>query len=228
MGLSFAVLVALGILIVLGTWQARKAGPKTALLKKIEVGLSATPMALPVHLDDPSSVEYQRFSVVGRFLDKPPLAVFATNTEGKGGYHLYMPLKSQYGRIVMVNLGWVPNKDQLESYIPPETDLNITGVLRANSQPGAFSAPNVISTNDFYTADVHDLAASWGFTSKDYYHFRLASDHRGELGTLPQGGQIRLDIPNNHFQYALTWFGIGLSLVGVYIAVGIKKARDEA
>ena len=32
------------------------------------------------------------------------------------------------------------------------------------------------------------------------------------------------DIPNNHFEYALTWFGLALALLGVYIA---KLLRDR-
>jgi len=35
-------------------------------------------------------------------------------------------------------------------------------------------------------------------------------------GVWPEGGQTRLDIPNNHLQYALTWFLLAAGLLIVY------------
>ena len=35
---------------------------------------------------------------------------------------------------------------------------------------------------------------------------------------VPIGGQTRLDIPNDHLQYAITWFLIALAAAGVYLA----------
>ena len=225
---SIATLISLVILIGLGTWQASKVGPKTALIQKIVAGLAETPKTLPVHLDNPAAVEYQRFMFEGQLLDKEPLAVFGTNMKGTGGYQLYMPVKSRFGPIVIVNFGWVPKKNWLELNLPLEQYFAVSGVLRLNAQPGSFSVPNSVADRVFYTADVDDMAASWGLASKDYYHFRLIADHRGAPDDLPQGSQIRLDIPNNHFQYALTWYGIALSLLGVYIAAAIKNVRGKA
>jgi surfeit locus 1 family protein len=35
-------------------------------------------------------------------------------------------------------------------------------------------------------------------------------------GGWPKGGQTRLSLPNNHLQYALTWFGLAAALVVIY------------
>ncbi len=32
-------------------------------------------------------------------------------------------------------------------------------------------------------------------------------------------------IPNNHLQYAVTWFGLALTLVGVYAAFALTRLR---
>ncbi len=37
-------------------------------------------------------------------------------------------------------------------------------------------------------------------------------------GGLPKPGKIEVKMPNNHLQYALTWFGLALALGGVYVA----------
>ncbi|EBY7415990.1 SURF1 family protein, partial [Salmonella enterica subsp. enterica serovar Alachua] len=34
-------------------------------------------------------------------------------------------------------------------------------------------------------------------------------------GGLPVGGVTIIDFPNNHLQYAVTWYGLALALIGV-------------
>ena len=36
-------------------------------------------------------------------------------------------------------------------------------------------------------------------------------------GGWPKGGQTRLELPNNHLQYALTWFSLAASLLVIYV-----------
>jgi surfeit locus 1 family protein len=37
-----------------------------------------------------------------------------------------------------------------------------------------------------------------------------------------------LNLPNNHLQYAVTWFGIALTLVGVFTAFAWRRLREPA
>ncbi|MET0529796.1 MAG: SURF1 family cytochrome oxidase biogenesis protein, partial [Microvirga sp.] len=39
------------------------------------------------------------------------------------------------------------------------------------------------------------------------------------------GGQTQLTLPNNHLQYALTWYGLALTLVGVFGAFTWKRIK---
>ena len=34
-----------------------------------------------------------------------------------------------------------------------------------------------------------------------------------------------VDLPNNHLQYAITWFGLALGLLGVYLSYHVSKGR---
>ena len=36
-------------------------------------------------------------------------------------------------------------------------------------------------------------------------------------GGLPKPGKLEPHLPDNHLQYAITWFGLALALAGVYI-----------
>ena len=35
-------------------------------------------------------------------------------------------------------------------------------------------------------------------------------------GGLPLPGKLAVNLPDNHLQYAITWFGLALGLTGVY------------
>ena len=37
-------------------------------------------------------------------------------------------------------------------------------------------------------------------------------------GSLPKPGKLEVHLPDNHLQYAITWFGLALALAGVYVA----------
>ena len=44
----------------------------------------------------------------------------------------------------------------------------------------------------------------------------------------PKPAPVPLDIPNNHLQYAITWFGLALALAGVYIVWLVGRFRRRA
>ena len=226
--LTIATLIAFGILLTLGTWQARKIGPKTDLLAKIEAGLAAEPLPLPVHLDDPTVLDYRRVSFTGTLADKTPIKVFATSKDGKAGYHIYLPVEKRHGRSVLVNFGWVPAEMAEIPALPKGEMLEVTGVLRQSALPGSMTPANDAARGQWFTADVFEMAAAFGLGTKEFYHFRVIADAGLLAGPYPVGGQVRVDIPNDHFQYMLTWYGLALTLVGVYIAFGLKKTREMA
>ncbi len=46
-------------------------------------------------------------------------------------------------------------------------------------------------------------------------------------GGLPQPGKLRVTLPDNHLQYALTWYGLALVLVIMFVAWASSSGRDE-
>ena len=38
----------------------------------------------------------------------------------------------------------------------------------------------------------------------------------------------RLELPNRHLEYALTWYGLGATLAGVYLAFAVSRLRATA
>lgn len=220
---TILTVIALIILISLGTWQANKIAPKSALIGKIEKGLVNESKSLPVHLDAPLSEEYKRFTFEGVVLDAEPAKIFAPNIEGKSGYHLYLPVRHKFGRWVMVNWGWIPFENNDLPSLRQGEKVVISGVLLTNPSAGNFTPENQPADNIWYLADVFQLFEH--FKLDEFYHFRIVADHQAALGNLPIGGQVRVDIPNDHLEYMLTWYGLALGLLGVYIAFGFHREQ---
>ena len=59
--------------------------------------------------------------------------------------------------------------------------------------------------------------------------FFIDADKTPNPGGLPVGGVTIIDLPNNHLQYAVTWYGLAAALAGVLIAaaVGVPRKRNE-
>jgi len=225
-GLTLCTALVLLVLLSLGSWQLQRLGPKTALLERIEQGLKADPISLPLHADDPSGLEYHHVYFSGTRIAEP-VKVFGISNAGKSGYFLYAPVKREHGMAVIVNFGWVPYALEHIPTLPVDI-RRLTGVLQKSAVAGPMTPENDPARGEWYLADVYEMAAHFGLKTKEYYHFRVFADKSEEVGSLPIGGQVRVSIPNNHFEYALTWYGLALALLGVYITFGYKRGRKAA
>jgi cytochrome oxidase assembly protein ShyY1 len=45
-------------------------------------------------------------------------------------------------------------------------------------------------------------------------------------GGLPQPGKIVVNLPNNHLQYVVTWYGLALVLVVAFVVWALKSERE--
>ena len=57
--------------------------------------------------------------------------------------------------------------------------------------------------------------------------FYVDADATPNPGGYPEGGQTPLDLPNNHLQYAITWYALAAALVVFYILL-VRRRRVEA
>ena len=105
-----AFLVALAILLSLGTWQVQRLHWKEALLADI----AERRVAAPVPLADIEAmaarggdIEYRPVTVSGVFANNRERHFFAT-WHGQTGYYIYTLLQLADGRFLFVNRGFVP------------------------------------------------------------------------------------------------------------------------
>jgi surfeit locus 1 family protein len=211
------------VLIGLGTWQVQRLYWKEALLSTISERTRAEPLSLKdveLKFGETGDIDYTPVVATGEFQHGAERHFFAT-WRGESGYYVYTPLRLDTGRVVFVNRGFVPFDKK-----NPETRKQgqVTGVqtvrgLARNPLPGQPSImlpDNDPDKNIFYWKDLRAMAILSGLdVERGVLPFFIDADARPNPGGLPRGGVTMIDLPNNHLQYAITWYGLAAALVGV-------------
>ena len=92
----------------------------------------------------------------------------------------------------------------------------IAGVLRTGDKANFVTPPNQPAQNLWYSRDVPAMARALGVSAPAPAFLFLESP--APKGLAPTPAPLPADIPNNHLQYAVTWFGLAAALAGVYLA----------
>lgn len=223
------VLLALVLLLALGTWQVKRMYWKEGLLADIQQRTQAAPVPL-VDIEKMAAsggdIEYRTVRLSGTFDHTKEQHFFAT-FQGQTGYYIYTPLKLADDRTIFVNRGFVPY-DMKE----PETrkegavagTVNIEGLARARlgSKPSSLLPDNDLAKNIYYWKDLTAMTNRAGLQPAQVLPFFVDANATPNPGGWPKGGVTLIDLPNNHLQYVITWYGLALALV---IVVGFAYVR---
>lgn len=228
--------IAFLILIGLGTWQVQRLQWKEGLLHTIETRMHSAPLPLAdVERQFAASgdVDYVPVTVAGTFLHEGERHFFAT-WQGDSGFNIFTPLLLDDGRYVLVNRGFVPY-DLKDSAKRPQSQpagrVTVIGLARnpLAGKPSSMVPENDPAKNIFYWKDRDVMAATAGLpTGAGIVPIFIDADNSPNPGGLPVGGVTIVDLPNNHLQYAVTWYGLALALLGVLFVWLRRQAKSEA
>ena len=226
-------LISLPILVLslsLGVWQMERREWKRDILDRMAANQAAAPITLDELLKgDPLRHEYGRVKVAGSFLHDKEFHLAARSLKNKVGLQLVTPFKTDDGKIVLFDRGWIPSEKKepakrAEGQIPGRVEL--TGIVRRNQERRQFAPENAPDKNVWFHVDVPLMRRMAGAPPDAKLDaFFLDADAAPNPGGVPVGGQTRLDIPNDHLQYAITWFLLALALAGVYLAYHWENGR---
>ena len=206
-GVLAALLTAL--LIGLGVWQLHRLRWKLAILAEIRAAEARPGIPLSDHPGP-----YAKVSVAGVL--RPDLAALygdqvETTAQGfEEGGQLIVPLERGAAPPVLVDLGWVPMSDRLPKSLPHGA-TTLAGYLRPPDHPGLLSAADDVAGRRFYTLDPARIGAALGLPRVAL--FTLIVLGRQEPGVYPMPAEHLPHPPNNHLEYALTWFGLAAVVV---------------
>ena len=243
-GLLIPAILAFAILIALGVWQIERKAWKEGLIASLTERLAAPPVALPAANAwpqlDRASDEYRRVKFSAQFDNSREALVFAAASafrpdvaDAGPGYWVMTPARLAGGSIVIVNRGFIPDGRRDPKSRPGgelSGPINITGALRWPNDRHWFTPNDDPAHNLWFTADPAAIAAAKGIGQEmrqgmrqgmgqgDVAPFYVEQEIPVPPGGLPQPGRLIVNLPDNHLQYALTWFGLAAVLAGVFVS----------
>lgn len=220
-------LIGCAILLSLGVWQIRRLGEKEAYLAAItaRIGGAAGPIpdtaSLTTALSDKAAMTKLRYR---------PVAVSGTTTGDEllvltgqpgtgGGYEIIAALVTDDGRRLLLDRGFV--REGTEKAARPPVRLTGTGNLDWPAETDRFTPVPDPTRNIWFARDVASMAAAL----KTEPAMIVARDLSGDIqGIAPE--PVGTDgIPNNHLNYAITWFSLAAAWAGmtVYLLWRIRQ-----
>jgi len=233
---SIATLTALAILVGLGTWQLQRKDWKEALVASLTQRLAAPPVALPPCRDwaqlGPDD-EFLRVSLTATFEHDKEALVFTAGSSmrddgGGPGYWVFTPARLADGTIVIVDRGFVPEGQQdaarrAEGQIAGP--IAMVGTLRFPEERGLFTPTADPARNIWFSRDSRAIAATKGIDAAPFY---VELESPPAPGGLPHVARLTPNLPNNHLQYAITWFGLAAVFAGAYVVWLFGSWRKRA
>ena len=227
------VLAGVGLLIGLGVWQLKRLTMKNDVVTRIEARIHAAPQPLPPAQDwaglASGDHEYERFTFSGVFENDREALIYRSTGKVTGalaqpGYWVMTPLRLADGWRVLVNRGFIA----LDRKAPASRAAGqiagpvvVTGLLRTPEPRSYFTPPDNPANGEWFTRD--PIAIATALKLEQAAPFSIDEDARAAPPGAPAGGATVLDIPNNHLSYALTWFGLAATLIGVFAAFVLRR-----
>jgi surfeit locus 1 family protein len=235
---SLAALLALAVLVGLGTWQLERRAWKHALIATLTERLAAPPGPLPArdawNRLDAAGTEFRRVLFPAEFQHEEEALVFTSGSALRSdvsghGYWVFTPARLPGGDVVVVNRGFVPEGRQDPKTRPDgqvRGTVDIVGAVRWPEPRGVFTPADNPDKNLWFVRDHLAMAAakSWGPVAP----FFIDQEGPAPAGGLPRAGRIAPNLRDNHLQYAITWFGLAGVLVAVFALWVRGRLREGA
>jgi surfeit locus 1 family protein len=228
-------LVGIAILVGLGVWQLDRKVWKENLIATMTERLNGAPQSLPPRETwselAAGREEFKRVSFPAEFLPGQEALLYsagsAVRPDVKGpGYFVFAPARLAGGSIVIVDRGFVPlDRKQPASRAEgvPSGSADIVGVMRWPETRGMFTPADDVAGNIWYARDIAAMAKAKGWSSAAPFY--IEQEAPVPPGGWPKPGRLVVNLPDNHLQYAVTWFGLAMALAGVYLIWLIRRIR---
>ncbi|WP_188791575.1 SURF1 family protein [Salipiger pallidus] len=212
-------LIGAGILCWLGVWQLQRLDWKEGVLADIEARIHGAPQPLPVMIS-PEEQRYQPVALEGEILPGVLRVLVSTRSEG-AGYRIVSPFRSG-DRVVLLDRGYTPTRlKDADRYTGPAT---ITGNLHWTDERTSSTPENDIDGNIWFARDIAPMSEVLD-TEPLLVVAREVSPGDPTIEPLPVD---TAGIPNDHLQYAGTWFSLAVAwlVMTAYYIVRQRKTGE--
>lgn len=200
-------LVGCAILIALGSWQVQRLTWKEGILDAMDARLGDAPVPLPAS-PDPARDRFLPVTATGT-ITADGVFVMASQRGLGAGYRLIAAFETDDRRI-LIDRGFIPARLR-DAPRPAVADVTITGNLHWPDDANSSTPPPDRAARLWFARDLPDIAAT---LNTDPVLVVL----RDSTESAPPAQFVPLDtagIPNNHLNYAITWFSLALVWAGM-------------
>lgn len=231
--IGFFIFVILGALVLtgLGTWQLMRLHWKNELILETKDKLAQPLQDKRVRWPDTKKewqvLSYQPIVVRGVWLPLYRFKLAPRTYEEQVGYHLLVPLQLTDGQVLLVNRGFVPNRQAILPSLPDE-QVEVQGVGLVPPRDKPWQTPENIPSRGLWTwTDMRALKYEIGV--KKMAPLVLYESRDPDSSNYPIGGQLPMPLTNRHAQYAMTWFMLAfvLLLIG-FLASGAPTDKASS
>lgn len=208
--------LGVAILFGLGAWQVARLGQKQAQIATIEARIGAEPTDLPA-APEAAADQYRPVRVTGALSGGE--APVLTSLQGEGpGYRVVSALATGDRRI-LVDLGFVP--EEAKTMPRASGPVTVTGNLLWPQETDSWTPAPDQGRNIWFARDVDAMAEALG---TEPVLLVARSIEGADLGTIPLPVDTAA-IPNDHLNYAMTWFGLAAVWAAMSLALGYRSLR---
>ena len=211
-------LVGVAILVGLGVWQIQRLEVKQAKLAAIAAMLGAAPVDLPEAVTAAQD-RYRGVRVEGRFTGEAVFKLDSLRDAGPGKRVIAI-FEMAGGRRVLVDRGiWA---DGTEAALGRAHGAVVVGNLDWPQEVDSYTPPPDPKTGLWFARDVVAMAAALGTEPTMIVARATTGD-----GITPAPLDTST-IPNNHWQYAVTWFSLAAVWLGMtaYLLWRIRQRNE--
>ncbi len=229
---SLITIPAIIFMLMLGFWQIERLKWKSQLIDILMERTSRN--AVELSFDDINKVndEFTPVYIYGKFDYSHELLLQNRTYEKQAGMHLLTPFiitasdkinNTNINKAILVDRGWLPfaktdGPFHKDSHI--DDIIKLEGVVRFPTGQTSFIPDNMAAKNQWYFIDLEQISSHTGYDFIDYY---IMANNNGDMNNLPIGGRWKINLPNNHLEYAITWYSLAFILLVIFLIYHRKK-----
>ncbi len=214
--------VGVAILCSLGIWQLHRLTWKEAMLADIETRIAAPPVDLAtVTAPDAERDQYLPVTVKGRTTGEEADVLSGLKEQGTG-FEIISAFETSDGRRILLDRGFVPEAQK--DVARPPVELTVTGNLEWPNEADTYTPEPDLSANLWFARNVPDMAAS---LKTDPILVVIRTAEGDAQGILPMPVDTS-GIPNDHLNYAITWFSLAAVWAGMTLYLLWRIRRRTA
>jgi surfeit locus 1 family protein len=220
-GMAVTVAVCFVLLNGLGVWQLYRLQWKEGLIADMARSEAMPPVPVSSLLAE-RKPDWRSARLPMCHFDPQHLLYMHSELSGTPGYRVLASCPLQEGA-VLVDLGFVTGKLGTLDFFGFEP----VGRLRPFEKSNAFTPVNRPKDGDWYWRSAPEMGCALGFPLRsDYFLVLDLAASNVHIPGLVQG-PLTAPLRNRHFEYALTWFGLAWTLVGVFVGVVYQRAQQN-